>query len=602
MYLTFFGLSESPFNLTPDSRFFFMSSKHREALASLVYGIEEHKGFIVITGEIGSGKTTLCRCLINELNPESTRIAVIFNPKITEIELLQNINKDFGIKADYSSNKDLIRELNEFLIREANAGKSVILIIDEAQNLSLELLEQIRMLGNMETDSDNLIQIILFGQPELLDKLLIPEMEQLNQRISVRYHIKPLDKEEIPEYIQHRLRVAKAQIEIEFTPHALKLICEHTGGIPRKLNILCERCLRDAYSRVSYTIDENIVKEAIIEVEGEKNSAPLQQASIKSPQLLKTRILVLLLPVLFLIITGAIYVGFRLATMNTSPSPIQLTGEPSETVQPNNRNVPAVSVSSSDSHDDKQPELTPTPNEAETTETDPKPIRKRTYYLFNWQYDNDKICRVNDPDYAYPSSIISWLRLWNIEVELDEFRTLDPMTIKKLDLTKKGKPGLKKFVIMDDFAKALRYDTPFILVLKDPPEKISPAILLIRVEGISLTIADPLWGLKTVKKSDLSKYVSQCHMLYFDPLEIDAIRVGEESERVRSVQILLKKEDVFGSSPTGVYDEKTIRAIRSLQEKLRINATGYIDGETMLFLALNLSDDRPRLYPTTGDK
>jgi general secretion pathway protein A len=599
MYLTFFGLKEPPFNLTPDSRFFFLSRKHREALASLVYGIEERKGFIAITGEIGSGKTTLCRSLINELNPENTRIAVIFNSNLNELELLQNINEDLGIRADFTSNKDLIRELNEFLIRETNAGISVILIIDEAQNLSLQALEQIRMLGNLETETDKLIQIILLGQPELLDKLHMPEMEQLDQRISVRYHIRPLDKEEVSEYIQHRINVAQAQIEIEFTPQALKKIYEYSGGIPRKLNILCDRCLLDAYSKVSYTIDENIVKEAISEVKGEKDSPPISRASRRSPSFLKTRDILLLIPVFFLVISGGIYLGFRLAAQNKTSSPIRSLNESSESVPPDISNIPADSVPSGESANLNKPTMTPV--EPEKTQVDSTPAKK-TYYLFDWQYDNDNICRVNNPDFAYPAAIISWLRLWNIEVELDEFRSVDPSTVKKLDLTKTGKPGLQKFMIGEDFPRALRYDSPFILILKDPPEKLSHAILLIRAEGISFTIADPLWGMKTVKKSYLEKHISQCLMLYFDSLGLDKIRTGEGSDRVRTLQTQLQKEEVFNGSLTGVFDEKTVRAVRNLQVKYRINATGYLDGETVFLLSLNLSDARPRLYPTTGEK
>lgn len=598
MYLTFFGLTEPPFNLTPDSRFIYLSRKHREALASLVYGIEEHKGFIAITGEVGSGKTTLCRSLINELNPEKNRVAVIFNSNLNELELLQNINEDFGIKADFTSKKDLIRELNEFLIREADAAHSVILIIDEAQNLSLEALEQIRMLGNLETEVDKLIQIILLGQPELLDKLHLPQMEQLNQRISIRYHIRPLDKDELQEYILHRLNVAQAQIEIEFTPAAFKIIYDYSRGIPRKINILCDRCLLHAYSKVTYTIDEVIVRKALSEVEGEKDSTSQSRAVARSQSLLKTREILFLVPILLLIITGGVYVGIRLAIRDRTSSYNRTPNVSMENSKVNDIKISKQAIPSGESA--KANMTTSTPLNPEKKPANP-PSGKTRYYLFDWQYDRDNICRVNNPDFAYPAAIISWLRLWNIEVELDEFRSLDPLTIKKLDLIKREKPGLHKFVFGVDFPRALRCDTPFLLILSDPPEKLSPVVLLTRVEGVSLTIADPLWGMKTVKKGDLEKYISQCLMLYFDSLGLDEIQIGEESGRVRNLQTLLQKEGLWHGSLTGVFDEKTIRAIRYFQEKYNINATGYLEGETVLLLSLKISDTRPRLYSTTGE-
>jgi general secretion pathway protein A len=197
MYLEFFGLNEAPFNLPPDPRFLYMSQRHREPLASLIYGIKESKGFIVLTGEIGSGKTTLCRAFLHELKHETTNVALILNSYLDDVELLQAINDELGIDSGTRSKKKLIDRLNQFLLDENAKGKTTILIIDEAQNLSTAVLEQIRMLSNLETETSKLIQIALVGQPELNELLNLPRLEQLNQRITVRYHITPLDKTEI---------------------------------------------------------------------------------------------------------------------------------------------------------------------------------------------------------------------------------------------------------------------------------------------------------------------------------------------------------------------------------------------------------------------
>jgi general secretion pathway protein A len=262
MYLEFFGLNEAPFNLTPDPRFLYMSQRHREALASLIYGIKESKGFIVLTGEIGSGKTTLCRAFLHELKHETTNVALILNSYLDDVELLQAINDELGIDSGTRSKKKLIDRLNQFLLEENAKGKTTILIIDEAQNLSTAVLEQIRMLSNLETETSKLIQIALVGQPELNELLNLPSLEQLNQRITVRYHITPLDKTEIYPYIHHRLEVVGAKANIHFTTQALNRIYHLTGGIPRKINLLCDRALLAAYVAGQLLIDANVVATA----------------------------------------------------------------------------------------------------------------------------------------------------------------------------------------------------------------------------------------------------------------------------------------------------------------------------------------------------
>ena len=193
MYEAFYGLTEKTFNLTPDPRFLFLSEKHKEAFAHLLFGIKNRTGFIMVSGEIGTGKTTICRSLLSQLDPD-IEIAFIFNPRLSPIELLRKINEDFGIQSQGESLKDLIDELNEYLLDRASNGKNCVLVIDEAQNLDPSVLEQIRLLSNLETETQKLLQIILIGQPELAHSLQLPELRQLNQRITARYHLKPLDR------------------------------------------------------------------------------------------------------------------------------------------------------------------------------------------------------------------------------------------------------------------------------------------------------------------------------------------------------------------------------------------------------------------------
>lgn len=264
MYLDFYRLKEKPFNLTPDSHFLFLSQKHKEALAHIRYGIDEKKGFVLITGEIGSGKTTLCRALLGELD-RNYRIALILNPMVSPTGLLRAIIKDLNITTKARSRQEMLDVLNRFLIEE----RDVVIVIDEAQNLSRLALEEIRLLGNLETEKEKLLQIILVGQPELREKLSNENMRQLNQRIGIRYHINALDREETKQYIYHRLKVAGDLGRIIFQEEAMQETYNYSGGVPRVINIICDYCLVSGYIIESYVINENMVEQAIKEYQGE---------------------------------------------------------------------------------------------------------------------------------------------------------------------------------------------------------------------------------------------------------------------------------------------------------------------------------------------
>ncbi|KPK38952.1 MAG: ATPase [Omnitrophica WOR_2 bacterium SM23_29] len=267
MYESFFGLREKPFNVTADPNFLFFSKKHREAFDHLIYGIKERKGFLEITGEIGTGKTTLCRALLNRLN-EKTKTAFILNSNLPEVQLLLAIVNDFGIQVKPKTKINILSELNRFLIEQLKLGYNVVLIIDEAQNLKATQLEQIRLLSNLETDKDKLFQIVLVGQPELKARLDSPELEQLRQRIAVRYHILPLDVEEVDDYIYHRLHIAGSDGNIQFEPDAINEIYNYSGGIPRLINIVCDKALLLGFVLETKTISLDMIKRSIEEIEG----------------------------------------------------------------------------------------------------------------------------------------------------------------------------------------------------------------------------------------------------------------------------------------------------------------------------------------------
>lgn len=267
MYEQFFGLKEKPFNVTADPTFLFFSRRHKEAFSHLIYGIKERKGFLEITGEIGTGKTTLCKALLNSLD-QGTKSALILNPELSKLQMLKAVLQDLGISFKKASGVSLIAKLNEFLIQQLSYGNNVILIIDEAQNLRTSLLEQIRLLSNLETEKEKLLQIVLVGQPELRNKLKSPRLMQLRQRISVRYHILPLDKGEIGKYIRHRLSVAGSANSVKFSEEVIEEIYKYSQGIPRLINILCDKALLAAFVKESKSITQKIIKKCIEELEG----------------------------------------------------------------------------------------------------------------------------------------------------------------------------------------------------------------------------------------------------------------------------------------------------------------------------------------------
>jgi general secretion pathway protein A len=286
MYSHHFGLTQDPFSIAPDPRYLFMSERHREALAHLLFGVAGRDGaaggtgggFVLLTGDIGTGKTTICRCFLEQI-PTGCHVAYIFNPKLTVIELLQSICEEFHVAVrpavpSLATAKDYIDALNVFLLRSHAAGQSSVLIIDEAQNLHPDVLEQLRLLTNLETNERKLLQIVLIGQPELRDMLARPELEQLAQRVIARFHLDALTSPESTQYIQHRLAVAGHSAELPFDRKALRRIHQLARGIPRRINLLCARSLLGAWANGLHRVDRSVVDKAALEVFGPEIKRP----------------------------------------------------------------------------------------------------------------------------------------------------------------------------------------------------------------------------------------------------------------------------------------------------------------------------------------
>lgn len=268
MYCDFFGFNENPFNVTPDTRYLYLSAVHQAALHTLRYGIEERKGFLLMTGEVGTGKTVSLRALLNELK-EGCESSLILNPQLSRLELLKTINKDFGQGLNRNSLKSQIDHLNEFVLDCGRRGKNAVVIIDEAQQLSPEALEMTRLLSNLETENCKLMQILLVGQPELNQKLAQTEMRQLRQRIQIHTRLVPLDAEETQRYIDFRLNKAGPKPCVAFEESAVTRIHQFSRGIPRLINTLCDFCLVAAYLKSRRVITDKIVNIAFAETQGE---------------------------------------------------------------------------------------------------------------------------------------------------------------------------------------------------------------------------------------------------------------------------------------------------------------------------------------------
>ena len=275
MYTDYFGFNENPFSIAPNPRYLYMSTMHQEALAHLVYGTTSKGCIVLLTGEIGTGKTTISRYFLEKL-PRRTDIAVIINPKLTGYELLASVCDEFQIKVTTPepSSKNYIDSLNDFLLKAHSANRQTVLVIDEAQNLDLDVLEMLRLLTNLETDQQKLLKIVLLGQSELRTILARPDLEQINQRITSRYHLKGLKRADVEAYIAHRIMVAGGGRSTFFSRRALNEICKASRGIPRLINSLCDHALLGAYSENKEQVDKNIAQKATSEILGNNGLGP----------------------------------------------------------------------------------------------------------------------------------------------------------------------------------------------------------------------------------------------------------------------------------------------------------------------------------------
>ncbi len=551
MYDNHFGLKETPFTIAPDPRFLYMSERHREALAHLVYGFETDGGFVLLTGEVGTGKTTISRCLLEQL-PDNSNVAVVLNPKISGLELLATICDELHIDypSENTSVKTFIDLINKNLLETNAQGKKTVVIVEEAQNLEMEVLELLRLLTNLETNQRKLLQIIMIGQPELLQLLSRPELRQLEQRITARYHLLPLSRKDAIDYVKHRLEVAGLK-EPVFSYSLLKKVYKYTEGIPRKINLLCDRAMLGAYVQNQKTIDKKILSRAATEVFGNANVH-----HSRTPFWSKKKV-VSLVAVLVLVFGGYGVYYFRqdvsafiagISLLNTT-DPVSNTTDSS----------PAVIEQSGSIAEEMSSFFAALDEESVDT-------KKQAAFvtLFNQWDESLSDVSVADPcDAAISKGLGCLAKTGNLDI------------LRQLD-----RPAILKF-------------------LNGRNEPVYATLISLNTDQATLRVGNRDFE---VPLSDLeSRWFGDYTLLWrMPPAYTGAIRLGTSGEDVQWLASSLAS--INGEDVPGIisYDARLIRAVKNFQKQEGLSADGIAGVQTLIQINSALDKSVPRLTSSSG--
>ena len=525
MYNKYFGFNEKPFTLTPNPRFIFLSKNHKEAFAHLLYGINNHYGFIELIGEVGTGKTTVLRTLLGQLKDESYRTALIFNPCLTGVELLRSINHEFGLNSNSEYANELLVELNRFLLAENAEGRTVVLVIDEAQKLKPQVLEQIRLISNLETENDKLIQIILAGQPELKTLLERPELRQLNQRIAVRYTLKPMSTNETRAYIRHRMEVAGETGGVLFSLYAIKWIYLYTRGVPRMINILCDRALLIAYGEERRRISSNIVTRAIREI-------------INIPQGKR-------LSLTFAAITTTIIMVVVIALSSSRWLPTRFHAQATR--------VPAKNL---------QAKVVPEKPDAAIPLSDAIPAQKVSAQSTSKLEQEIISYNQNETHLQAFNALVSRWGAKPVKVLHGPLKV--PMMFGRLA----AKRNLRITLYKGSMDKALGFNLPILVMTRVLGEIGNYCISITSAEKNGLlSISPPLFGSNTIHKDELGSVANgRYYLVWRNAGKIpDTIIPGEKRFEIRALQRLLKQANFYQDAIDGSYSIATTKAVRQFQ-------------------------------------
>ncbi len=575
IYQDYFGLSEKPFDLTPDPKYLYLSPKHKEVLAHLVYGIQENNGFLKIIGEVGTGKTMICRSFLRELHADFS-IAYIFNPGIDELELLQTINAELGLPSESSSKKKLMDVLNEFLLEERKKGHRVVVIIDEAQDLLPSVLEQLRLLSNLETETEKLIQIVLIGQPEL-DKVLAEEgLRQLKQRITIQWELLPLNLEETRGYIQHRLNVAMGKGKVELTRPSTELIFRYSKGIPRMINVIADRAMLIAYTQNTKNINCKIIRAAVKDIGGLKPTVSWVEVFWKFvvPS-------VAMMGLIFFILHD-----FALPDLKTNPGgdkniPKIIQANPIDLSNPGQlvpkEFAPKPSLLEKLDAMEKMEAVLPPENLAASDALVLTQPEKLVTYLSSLSHEESKV------------EAAKWiLEAWGFDQSGSEM--VDGMALENLEM----EFDLSSYELNGNFKRLTNLNYPAILEVALPNSMGTKYLALTSVKGdrgvfgsvdkleMPLETINPLWTRKAI-----------IFWKDFEFLPEDKLEKGYEGKEVIWLQKNLRLLGFFMGREASHYGEKTEKAVRKFQRKNNIKDDGKFHTESKMLL-YNLLD----IYPT----
>ena len=562
MYTNYFGFTEKPFTLTPNPRFIFLSKHHKEAFAHLLYGIKNHYGFIELIGEIGAGKTTVLRTLLGQLQEESYRSALIFNPCLTGVELLRSINHEFGLNAKSEYANELLVELNAFLLKENARGITVVLVIDEAQNLSREILEQLRLISNLETEDDKLIQIVLAGQLELSTLLDLPQLRQLNQRIAVRYRLSPMSSDESRAYIHHRMVVAGETGGVSFTNAAFKLIHIFSRGLPRLINNLCDRALLIAYGDERRLITAGIVLRAIMEL---RNVARVKRFSLALAGVACIAVAGL---VLSMNIAGWMPNSQGSAAPHPAPATFVAANNPAVTPPPANASVAVPASPAPAPADQLFGRL-----QKEISSYDQSDVHLRAFNAIADKWE------------ALPIKIFS-----------------GRFTVPKSFSHLAAKRNLKVTAFTGTLDDAIRFDVPFLVLTKVAGSKDCYCLAVTSVMNNSISISPSLFGSSTIAKNDLNAIAAGTFYLVWQNSEKipGRIRLGDRHYNIRALQQLLQKAGTYKDAINGIYNSATARAVDDFQRSARIPRDETVGDLTLAALARYNTNQKVPFLSTAG--
>ena len=581
MYNDYFGFKEAPFSIAPDPRYLYMTAQHREALAHLVYGLNSEGGCILLTGEVGTGKTTICRCLLEQI-PDQANVALVLNPKVSEVELLETICDE--LKIDYpdadNSLKTYTDRIYQFLIESNRNNEKTVLIIDEAQNLNSAVLEQLRLLTNLETNQRKLLQIIILGQPELLDILARSEMRQLAQRITARFHLQPLTRMEVKAYVSHRLAIAGQNIQI-FPEKSIKLLYKLSNGVPRLINILCDRALLGAYVEGQYAVHPPIIKKAAKEVFGELKNVEKQQ---KNRQWLYP--IAALSGVTFFAIAVFLYLTLSPLTDNKNQTSLStlLAADTETQAAKNSATTPLPEQASTEENiisteqaDEKMPDLTETlltENTAEKIIAAEENLETQNIPEKNIKSSVDDVEKIlNDknssPVSAYQALFNAWNHDYNNKIATTACKQAEAFSLRCLH--KQGNLNSLK-----------THNRPAVLTLIDKQGQ-PRYITITAIQGDLATVYSNN-SKYTIKLSELDKYwYGQFILLWHKPeFYSSAITPGSRGNIVGWLRTHFSDEQTTANND--VYDDDLVKQVKKFQAQHGLVADGIVGPVTIIHL------------------